>query len=123
MIKKTLIALFLILLAAVNGHCFQPEDWQAAPSRQTDDATIHTGVGWLYGIWVETDGTNDVTVTIYDNTAASGTKIGNTFTVEASKRFRAIDFGNSTPVPFNTGLTVDVTTAGTVEYTVFYRGQ
>ena len=46
------------------------------------------------------------TVTIYDNTAASGTKIG-TITTPASPQPQSIEFGLS----FNTGLTIVTATA------------
>ncbi len=40
---------------------------------QTADAQIYTGRGTLQALTVITDGSNDATVTLYDNTAASGT--------------------------------------------------
>ncbi len=40
---------------------------------QTADAQIYTGRGTVQALTVITDGTNAATVTLYDNTTASGT--------------------------------------------------
>lgn len=40
---------------------------------QTADGQIYTGRGTLNALTVITDGTNDASVVLYDNTAASGT--------------------------------------------------
>ena len=42
---------------------------------QTSSAILVTGRALLSGVLVITDGTNDATVILYDNTAASGTKV------------------------------------------------
>ena len=42
---------------------------------KTVDATIYTGSGFLTGVLIISDDTNDPQVILYDNTAASGTKI------------------------------------------------
>ncbi len=42
---------------------------------KTADTTIVTGRGLLCGVNIITDGVNDATVIIYDNTANSGTKL------------------------------------------------
>lgn len=41
----------------------------------TSSATVVTGRGILNAIQIITDGTNDATVILYDNTAASGKKL------------------------------------------------
>lgn len=42
---------------------------------QTSSVTIDTGSGELRGVNINTDGSNNATVILYDNTAASGTKL------------------------------------------------
>lgn len=82
----------------------------------TDTTTVvKTGPGTLHTITVNLVGTAPATVTIYDNTAASGTKIG-TVTISATDTFFVYD------VDFNNGLTI-VTSAGATkgDYTVSYR--
>jgi len=59
-----------------------------------------------------TDGTNAVTVKIYDNTAATGTRILPDWVVTT---------GSSDRLSFNSGVSIDVTTSGTVSYMIFTR--
>ena len=42
---------------------------------QTADGILHNGVTSLAAVQIITDGTNPATVILYDNTAASGTKV------------------------------------------------
>jgi len=78
---------------------------------QTSDGAIKTGQGQLCNVQVLTDGTNDATVILYDNTAASGTKIFEALVTGASgDDFGFFDF--STPVRFKTGCFLDITGTG-----------
>lgn len=73
---------------------------------------VKSGPGTLLWISINATGTSD-TLTIYDNTAASGTKIG-TITVTAGDTIRAFNCN------FTTGLTI--VSGGTPgDYTVVYR--
>jgi hypothetical protein len=76
--------------------------------------TAKTGSGVLHGIVINKAGSAD-TLTVYDNTAGSGTTIG-TITVTSS-----VNFVFLYDVAFSTGLTVvsGGTTAG--DYTVIWR--
>ena len=74
--------------------------------------TIKGGAGILHTIVVNTLGTTP-TIQIYDNTAASGTKIGFiTPTVTGTYDY---------DVTFNTGLTVVTTGTGTADITVCWQ--
>lgn len=75
---------------------------------------IKSGSGTIHSIVVNTAGGTTPSLTIYDNTAGSGTKIG---TISGA----AINAGASFfyDVVFNTGLTI--VQAGTGDYTVTYR--
>ncbi|MEN6423312.1 MAG: hypothetical protein ABFD76_15335 [Smithella sp.] len=89
---------------------------------KTTDALIVTGNGYLKSLIVNTDGTNSVTVSIYDNTAASGSKVISTFVITTSSvnRLFTIEFLPN-EIPFTKGLYVDVTTSGTVTYDVTFE--
>ena len=88
---------------------------------QTATANVLTGKGALYGILIATDGTNAVTLDIYDGTDATGTKLVPqvVITTSATNRSAAIDFGDG--VGFGTGIYVVATCAGTVGYTLYYE--
>ena len=91
---------------------------------KTADAAIMAKAGYFCGIMVITDGTNSVTIDIYDNaTAASGTEIIPLWTVttSASNRSAALEFTNGIFV--NSGIYVDITTSGAVTYVVYSRGR
>lgn len=76
---------------------------------QSASATIKSGAGDLIGIYVNS--TSSGNLKIYDNTAASGTVILNTFAPSAG--------WNPMPFHFATGLTVQVA-SGTIDYTVSF---
>lgn len=78
------------------------------------DTVVKSSSGHLHGIIINKPGSSD-TLTIYDNTSATGTKIG-TITVTAS-----VNFSFFYDCAFSTGLTITSggTTAG--DYTVIYR--
>lgn len=98
---------------------FQPPPWAVQSGEQTADALIVEDEGFFYGIIVTTDGTNDVTVAIYDNNTASGTKLIPDVVCAGGTRYHLILFEH--PVPFDNGIYVDVTTLGTTSYMVYYQ--
>lgn len=75
---------------------------------------VKKGRGVLVGITVNTAGASANTVTIYDNTAASGTKIGS---VGAPLAVGFYNFGN---LQFTTGLTIVTATGTAPDMTVVY---
>jgi hypothetical protein len=120
-----LFALTLILVGILAGSAgaFQPETYIIPSTSQSGDYTGISGAGYFAGITVITDGTNSVTVDIYDNTALSGTKLIPTWVVPTSSTLRSQTYNLDPMVPFNNGLGVDVTTAGTVTFMLYYRMQ
>jgi carbohydrate-selective porin OprB len=78
--------------------------------------TVITGAGWLHGISINTL-VASATITIYDNTAASGTKIG-TITLPSTIT-GAAPFSVLYDVAFTNGLTV--VTSGATDITVSAR--
>ena len=74
---------------------------------------VKTGAGILHSIAINTP-TATAVITIYDNTAASGTKIG-TYTIAASPSPSSVIYD----VAFSTGLTITTATAAS-DITVSY---
>lgn len=103
---------------------------RGTPVNITTNATtvIKSGAGVLYGFTVNNNGfTTAGTITIYDNTAASGTKIG-TWTIPIQPPGTTLLATTFFPpalqlnVAFSTGLTfVTATTAPAADITVSYR--
>jgi len=87
---------------------------------KTADALIYTGYSNFTGILIITDGSNTVTVDIYDGTSTSGTKIIPTIVFDpADNTNHVLSF--LPPIKMNDGIYIDVTTAGTVTYKVYYN--
>lgn len=53
-------------------------------SKKSSSDVVYTGRCKLYGILIGTDGTNDPTVTVFDNTSAAGNEVIPTVTYDAS---------------------------------------
>lgn len=118
---KRFVLIILALLLAIPTMAFTPQEYMGYSAVKTADALIHTGQGYFYGIVVATDGSDAVTVETYDNTAGSGTELhpDTICTTSASDRLCALSF--DPPVPYNTGLYIDITTSGSASYVVYYR--
>jgi len=85
---------------------------------KTSDAQIFTGDCVLRGFLISTDGTNDVTIDLYDNTSASGTELCPTFTVLGANLYGGC---MSLDVSCRTGIYLDITTTGTADVVVYYH--
>lgn len=83
--------------------------------RKTADATIANGAAILCGVLIETDQTNDATVIVYDNTAASGTVLFKAI-VPGAEDTRYFELPR---VKATTGLYADVTGTGAA-YIIHY---
>lgn len=118
--KRFIIIFAVLVLMVSQAFAFSPSEPAQSSGEKTADATILSGAGYFKQIVIMPDGSNDVTVSIYDNTASSGTEILPTLTFAGDGGPQA-----SPPVwvNVNTGIRVDVTTAGTVAYVVLYRGK
>jgi len=84
-------------------------------------AAAATGQAAFYGIIIKTDGTNNVTLNIYDNIAASGKKLVPTdIVVLGTARIWALSY--SPAIKCLTGIYVSVSVAGggTCTYQVLY---
>jgi hypothetical protein len=118
--KKLFTILMVLAFLCAPVFAFTPSDRAHSSGEQTATATILTGDGYFHQIIVQPDGTNDVTISIYDSTAATGTEITPTFVFDGDGGAQA------TPpvwIYVNTGIyvVVSVAGAGTVDYVVLYR--
>jgi len=121
--KKFLCLALLAVFLALPVYAYSPADYADYSSVYTADQTsIVAAPGYFFGLAVMTDGTNSCTIVTYDNTANSGSnKLHPDWVVTTSATERAKVFSPSVPVAFNTGISVDITTAGTCSYQVLYR--
>ena len=115
--KKLLIALFILTFSTIA----LARDINRITAPATVSARAIAGACLFYGITVMTDGTNNVTLNIYDNTAASGTRlIPTNFIIPGIDRY----FGYKPPLPIRctNGIYVSVSVAGggTCSYQVLY---
>lgn len=83
----------------------------------TGATTLRTGKAHLFGVLVGTDGTNDATVTAYDNTSAAGTVL---FSAVVPGATGAFNFDLTAPVRADNGLHVVV--SGTGASAIAYYG-
>lgn len=97
------------IISALSGTFKANEVY--TPSAISATATVKTGAGTCGG-FIVSSATTGATVTVYDNTAASGTVILAAMTVAAGTPYPL-------PVTFATGLHVVIT--GTASLTVFYN--
>jgi hypothetical protein len=112
-----------MLLFPIASWAFDPVYMQNSAVK-TADALIYTGAGYFYGVLCQTDGTNSVTFAIDDSTAGSGSKLHADVICTTSPTNRSCVFGFDPPIPFKTGLYVNITSSdATPDYTVFYRGR
>ena len=122
--KKFLAVALILVLAAGGVMAARLTPYSVISAVKTADALIYTvpsGRSVLFdGLIVQTDGTNDITFDIYDNTSATGTKLVPTsLKVKGTSETFALSY--DPPVKGGTGLYVDITTTGTVAYQVLYR--
>ena len=121
--KKLVIGLFIIFVLSATSMAFDPE-YMDHSTVKTADALIYTGVGYFYGIVCQTDGTNAVTFAVDDSIDGSGAKLHPDVICSTSSSNRTCVYGFSPPIPFATGLYVNITsTDATPDYTVYYRGK
>jgi hypothetical protein len=75
--------------------------------------TIKSGAGWLHNIVINVKGSSGNTITVYDNTAASGTIIA---VIDPTAQLVTLNYD----VGFTTGLTVVLASGTAADITVSY---
>ena len=127
---KKVFILFLVFLglAVAQSQAFETK-WEgvteniATHSIKTESASICTGRGFFYGIIVRTDGTNNVTLNVYDSGTASGNRLlPSNIVINGVNNVSGWAFGTDPALKFTAGVYVDASVAGggTVEYEVLY---
>ncbi len=92
----------------------QPAGWSFQNITTSTTTTVKSGAGVLHIVNVNTLGTIASTVTVYDNTAGSGTKIATINSLSLSGPFQY-------DIAFSTGLTIVTTGTSAPDITVSYR--
>jgi hypothetical protein len=110
----------VLLICALCGVA-DAQQWAKVSDVKTADALIFTGDGYWHGISFTSDAANAITVDVYDNTSAAGTKLIQQFVVTTSATNRFHTLSLDPPVAFHTGLYIDITCAGAVSYVVYYK--
>jgi hypothetical protein len=110
------IAVIVLMLMLMIPYTINAE-WMAYTTR-TSSGLIINGAGYYHGVKVNTDGTNDATVTVYDNTTASGTVIDAATTYTGSSQSGSSSY--NPPLQYKSGLYLSVATTGTATVTVYY---
>lgn len=101
----------LVALVAASAFAFEPPIWMMQSTTKTADASCATTPGYFYGLIIVTDGTNAPSIDIYDNPSTnSGTKLVPTLQLAATPRIQTLNL--DPPVPYQTGIYVDVTVGG-----------
>ena len=119
--KRFILIAVLALVLGFAAMAFAQPEWSIPTAEKDDDAICLTGRGYFFEISVVTDGSNAVTVDIYDNTAASGTKLIPTWVITTSSTDRAQSYTAPAPIRVVNGIYVDVTCSGTVKYIVYWN--
>ena len=92
-----------------------PAVWAYSNLSANATTTIKSGSGIFHGVTINNVGAGGNTLTVYDNTAGSGTVIATIDTVELNGRYLPFD------VRFGTGLTVVMATGTAADITVTYQ--
>jgi hypothetical protein len=103
-----LVIVLAMVLPAMAGHLVY--------HAETGDAQISATSDLFIGFILTPDGTNDVTIDFYDNTTGSGTKFYPSMTFAGDGGPRALILPE--PLPTLNGIYINITTAGTVAYTI-----
>jgi hypothetical protein len=84
-------------------------------------AAAVTGTAAFYGIIIKTDGTNDVTLNIYDNTSAAGKKIVPTdIVVSGSQKVWTLSYAPAIKCVNGIYVSISVAGGGSATYQVLY---
>jgi len=99
-----------------NGWVYRPH---RATTATASGALAVTGQAVFYGVSVKTDGSNDVTLSVFDSLVASGTAlIEEDIVIDGGAGYAAIE--ETAGLPVDNGIYVVVTCAGTCSYKVYY---
>lgn len=118
---KKLISVLVVFLM-LTGMTYA-EEWSFGSGQKTAADNIVIGPGLFYGIAIATDGTNAVTLNVYDSSTpiTAGTNLLPETVVTTSSIDRIQMIKPAVPVRFYKGLSVSPSCAGTYKYVIYYR--
>lgn len=121
--KFSILTIFWILILCMVAICgadtvntIVREESYLSSGNKTADALILTGKGVLKDLIINTDGTNNAAIIIYDNTSAAGTVVF-TGTCLGPNITCIVSLNRK----ISTGIYADITTTGSLTYTIGYR--
>ena len=112
--KKLITTLILVLFTAVAAYALEPT---YTSGENTSDGAGIAHPCYLVKVKGKTDGTNNLTLQVYDNTAASGTVVAE-FTIVGADYKGGETFEN---LDMKTGVYIDMTTSGTGSWWVEFK--
>ena len=116
---KRFLAIFVIFALMVTIGIALAESPVKSTGRMLYSALIFSGRIYIRGCVIETDGSNDAVVTVYDSTNGTG-KIFKKITVPGSDFYGG--FVLPYPALMENGIYVTITGSGTGAYWVDYQG-
>jgi len=124
--KKVLALLIaLFVLAGSTSWAYSPPWILYSAIYTADQEAVYSGDCWFYGLLVATDGSEDVTIEVYDSLTNAGTQVFPDWiaTTSSTNRMSVISF--DPPLRMVNGISVDITIGGvgTAAYVVYYREQ
>lgn len=117
--KKVFCAAVIIGLLFASPVFGQEKLWPSA--LKSADALIYTGETMFCGIAATGDGTNAITFDVHDGTTTGGAKVIPTWNVPQSASSKTQAFNMFPCVQMLSGVYVNITTTGTVEYVVYLK--
>jgi len=122
--KRIIVLSLLIILLAASIVYATSASFVRQAGEFAASSVITPRAGKFHGILFTTDGTNTVTVSIYDNaTAAAGNELIPTSYITSSAANRLSSISIDPPVKYHNGIYVHVAVAGggAVSYMVYYE--
>jgi hypothetical protein len=120
--KKIAVFISCLILTAIVAFA-EPTNYLRGSAVKTASALIYTGDALFGGFIVAMDGTNAVTIDVYDGTNSSGTKIIPQTVIPTSATNRSYSLSIDPGLHVYTGIYVVVSVAGggSCAYTVYYK--
>jgi hypothetical protein len=119
--KISAFILCLVLMATIAYAESVP--YSMVSTVKTATALIYTGDIQFNGIIIATDGTNAVTLDVYDGTTTAGTKVIPQLVIPSSATNRSFALSVDPGIHMYTGIYVVISVAGSgsASYTVYYK--
>jgi len=129
---KRFLAIPLCLLMLFYGTAlmgFQPPEWVVPSSMLTASGSVASPAGYLYKVMIVTDGTNDVTLNLYDSylkyrtqAVVGTTLIASPITINAAATFQQVQtISWYPPLAYSSGVFASPSSAGTFKLMFYYR--